>query len=247
VNKAKKVMLITGASGGMGSAMVKHFAKGPYQLVLHYHTNHDRLKKLIEEEPFSFPPIVMQADLYSEEAIIHLCGEAQRLASRVDILINNAGMSSAALTWKQDLANWNDVINLNLTAPFLMMKHLIPGMRHRGFGRIVNISSVVAQIGVVGASAYAASKAGLFGLAASASKELASKGITVNTIALGYMDDGMINLISEDVRKSIVDGIPLGRLGDSESLGALIAYLASEDAQYLTGQILNFNGGMYGG
>jgi NAD(P)-dependent dehydrogenase (short-subunit alcohol dehydrogenase family) len=166
---------------------------------------------------------------------------------RVDVLVNNAGMSSAAMTWKQDLEHWNKVINLNLTAPFLMMKHLIPGMRHRGFGRIINISSVVAQVGVAGTAAYAASKAGLFGLAASASRELAHRGITVNTIALGYMDDGMIHLINEEVKDQIIRSIPARRLGDSESLGALIDYLASDSAAYLTGQVLNFNGGMYGG
>lgn len=240
-------MLITGATGGMGSAMVRHFAPSDYQLVLHYHTNKDKLEELVREIKFTHEPLMLQADLYVEQAIIHLCGEAQRQVGRVDVLVNNAGMSSAAMTWKQDLEHWNKVINLNLTAPFLMMKHLIPGMRHRGFGRIINISSVVAQVGVAGTAAYAASKAGLFGLAASASRELAHRGITVNTIALGYMDDGMIHLINEEVKDQIIRSIPARRLGDSESLGALIDYLASDSAAYLTGQVLNFNGGMYGG
>lgn len=240
-------MLITGATGGMGSAMVRHFAPSDYKLVLHYHTNKDKLEELVKEITFTHEPLMLQADLYSEQAIIHLCGEAQRQMGRVDVLVNNAGMSSAAMTWKQDLEHWNKVINLNLTAPFLMMKHLIPGMRHRGFGRIINISSVVAQVGVAGTAAYAASKAGLFGLAASASRELAHRGITVNTIALGYMDDGMIHLNNEEVKDQIIRSIPARRLGDSESLGALIDYLASDSAAYLTGQVLNFNGGMYGG
>lgn len=231
----------------MGSAMLRYFADKDYKLILHYHESRERLEAILKECDFRNPPITLQADLFSEQAIIHLCGEAQRQAGHVDVLVNNAGRSSAALSWKEDLNEWNDVIQLNLTAPFLMMKHLIPGMRHRGFGRIINISSVVAQVGVPGTAAYAASKSGLFGLTASVSKELANKGVTVNTIALGYMNDGMIHLLDEHMQQNVLAQIPVGKLGRADHLGGLIAYLASDQADYLTGQTINFNGGMYAG
>jgi NAD(P)-dependent dehydrogenase (short-subunit alcohol dehydrogenase family) len=242
----KRVMLLTGASGGMGSALVHYFAEREYQLVLQYHTDKEDLEKLLHSLNPTYEPQLYQADLRSEEAIVHLCGEAQKIYGTVDVLINNAGLSASSMIWKQPLDQWNDLLQVNLTAPFLMIKHLAPSMRYHHYGRIINISSVVAQLGAVGTSAYAASKSALFGLTKSAALELAPKGITVNTIALGYMQAGMIHELSEDRVKDIVSGIPMGSLGNPKSLAAMIEFLASEEAGYVTGQILNLNGGMYG-
>jgi NAD(P)-dependent dehydrogenase (short-subunit alcohol dehydrogenase family) len=242
----KRVMLLTGASGGMGSALVHYFAEKEYQLVLQYHTDKEELENLLHRLKPMYEPQLYQADLRSEEAIVHFCGEAQKIYGTVDVLINNAGLSASSMIWKQPLDQWNDLLQVNLTAPFLMIKHLAPSMRYHHYGRIINISSVVAQLGAVGTSAYAASKSALFGLTKSAALELAPKGITVNTIALGYMQAGMIHELSEDRVKDIVSGIPMGSLGNPKSLAAMIEFLASEEAGYVTGQILNLNGGMYG-
>jgi len=239
-------MLLTGASGGIGSALIDFFAEKEYQLVLQYHTDKEGLENHVHSLNPTYEPQIYQADLRSEEAIVHLCGEAQRSFGTVDVLINNAGVSASSMIWKQPLKEWNELLQVNVTAPFLMIKHLAPSMRYHNYGRIINISSVVGQIGAVGTSAYAASKSALFGLTKSAALELAPKGITLNTIALGYMQAGMINKLSEERVKNIVSSIPVGRLGEPESLGAMIDFLASEKASYVTGQILNLNGGMYG-
>lgn len=240
-------MLITGASGGIGRALVQHFARKEYQLILHTHEQAGLLNDLIESENFLHEPVVLRADLTFEEAVIRLCGDAQRITGRVDILVNNAGVSSAAMSWKLSLEEWQNVLSVNLTAPFLMIKHLLPGMRKNEFGRIINISSVVAQTGVPGTAAYAASKAGLFGLTASVAKEVVNKGITANTVALGYMNEGMINDLRPEMKEEIIQTIPAKQLGKVSHLGGLIDYLTSEEADYITGQTLNLNGGLYGG
>ncbi len=244
-NAGHRTMLITGASGGLGRALVRHFADKNMQLVLHYHQSKVALEDLVNQLKWFMEPILVQADLRSEEAIVNMCGRAQKETGHVDILINNAGISGSGLTWKETLDNWNHIIQINLSAPFLVMKHLIPGMRYRNWGRIVNVTSIVAQIGVAGASAYAASKSGLFGLTASAAKELSTKGITVNSIALGYMDEGMIHTLNPTAIDELKQRIPLRTLGKPNQYAALVEYLISEEAAYMTGQTLNLNGGLY--
>ena len=241
------VMLITGASGGVGQQLTRFFAKKEVRLLLHAHSEMQQLQALVDGLDFSPPPHVFQADLESLEEIQVLCEKAMAIHGSVDVLINNAGISSAAISWKLDPSEWNRVLSVNLTAPFLMSKELLPAMRKRGFGRIVNISSIVAQTGAVGTAAYAASKAGLFGLSASMARELAPKGITVNTVALGYMSEGMIEELSEEMKEDLLRAIPANRFGEVEQLGALIEYLMARDADYMTGQVLNLNGGLYGG
>lgn len=240
-----KVLLLTGASGGLGRALVTLWSKSDWQLILHCHRDRDLLEEHLARLDFRHAPTVLQADLSAPEEVLHLCGEAQKKAGRVDVLVNNAGLSHSAVLWKQDIDVWNQLLAVNLTAPFLMMRHLSPGMRSRGFGRIINISSVVAHLGVFGASAYGASKAGLNGLVASASKELISGGVTVNNIALGYTSEGMIDQLQPEHREEIRVRIPAQRFGSAEELAGLIAYLASDQAAYLTGQTLHLNGGLY--
>jgi len=215
-------------------------------LALHCHRDREALEELMAALNWTHDPMLFQADLSEADQVRHLCGEVQKKAGSADILINNAGISHSQVVWKQELEDWNRLLALNLSAPFLMMRHLVPGMRNRGFGRVINISSVVAQMGVFGASAYGASKAGLMGLGASAAKELISKGITVNTIALGYMEEGMIGALSPSAQEEIKKKIPAQRFGEAAELAALIDYLISEPAAYLTGQTLHLNGGLYG-
>ena len=165
---------------------------------------------------------------------------------KIDILINAAGVSKSAVSWKTPLDDWNETIAINLTGPFLCIKHVIPFMRENNYGRIINISSVVAQSGFPGTVAYSASKAGLIGMVKTIAKEVASKNVTVNNIALGYFNKGMINQIPENLQEDIKETIPKKEFGKINELTNCLAYLSSENSEYLTGQTINLNGGMYG-
>jgi NAD(P)-dependent dehydrogenase (short-subunit alcohol dehydrogenase family) len=231
-----KNILIIGASGGLGTEMVKFFAEKNYRLALHYHDN----------PPADSSFKSFQADIRKEDEVESLIQNVIADLGRVDVVINNAGISKNAISWKADIENWNETIGVNLTGPFLVCKHLIPYMREQNFGRIIFMSSVVAETGMVGASAYAASKSGLFGLTKSLSRELANKEITVNAVALGYFNTGMIDDVSKELQEELKRQIPKNELGQPLELAHLIEYIISDNASYLTGQTLNLNGGLYG-
>ncbi|MGH2574986.1 MAG: SDR family oxidoreductase, partial [Ignavibacteria bacterium] len=149
------------------------------------------------------------------------------------------------VSWKLGLDEWNRVLAVNLTGPFLCIKHSLPLMRKNNWGRIINISSVVAQTGVPGTSAYSASKAGIFGLTKSISKEVANKNITVNTIALGYFNEGMIAQVPEELKMQIKSAIPKSDFGDPIDIVNCIHFLIEDTSSYVTGQTININGGLY--
>jgi 3-oxoacyl-[acyl-carrier protein] reductase len=232
-----KTILIMGASGGLGTELTKYFSSKEYNLALHYFSN----------EPKSIPDnaSAFQADIRKESDIKALIDGVLSKFGTIDVILNNAGISKSEMSWKAEKDNWEDTMAINLTGPFLVTKHALPHMREQKFGRIIFMSSIVAQTGFVGASAYAASKAGLIGLTKSLSKELANKNITVNSIALGYFNAGMINDVPQEMQDQLVATIPVNSLGDPEQLAELMNYLISEKAAYLTGQTLNLNGGLY--
>lgn len=234
----KKVMLITGASGGMGKHMVEWFKNKNLKLVLHYRDHAPSLES-------SEDVLLLKADLREPEQIEVLIDSAINKFGRIDWLINNAGISRSAMSWKTELEAWEETMAVNLTAPFLISKKIIPGMRERRYGRIINVSSVVAQAGAIGTAAYAASKAGLIGLTRTQSKELAASDITVNALALGYFSAGMIGDVPEELREEIVKTIPMKRLGDPNTVCKTIEWLLSDESAYVTGQVINLNGGMY--
>ena len=234
----KKVMLITGASGGMGKHMVEWFRNKGLKLVLHYHDH-------APAEMNSDDICAIQADLRDPAQIDRMIANALERFGRIDLLINNAGISRSAMSWKTELDAWNETLSVNLTAPFLTSKAVVPGMRERKYGRIINISSVVAQAGAIGTAAYAASKAGLLGLTKTQSKELAGSGITVNALALGYFSTGMIGDVPSEMQEEIIKTIPLKKLGDPDTVCKTIEWLISDESAYITGQVINLNGGMY--
>jgi NAD(P)-dependent dehydrogenase (short-subunit alcohol dehydrogenase family) len=235
----KKVMLITGASGGMGKALAEWFSeRNDIQLILHANV-HD--SELIRGENIQH----IKGDLSTQEGIQSIIQQVFSMVDRVDILINNAGISRSAMSWKQTQEDWQHTMAVNLDAPFFLIQAVLPGMRHSNFGRIVSISSVVAQTGAVGTAAYAASKAGLIGLTKTVAKEVATQGITVNALALGYFDTGMIADVPDQSLQHVIDTIPVGRLGTTDSVCSTIDWLISEPASYVTGQVINLNGGMY--
>jgi NAD(P)-dependent dehydrogenase (short-subunit alcohol dehydrogenase family) len=234
----KKVMLITGASGGIGSSIAEYFVEKDYRLVLHHNNNQPTL---IESDDV----LHLKADLTVEKEVAHLLERAEKQFGHIDIIINNAGISESSISWKTSLESWEKTINTNLTAPFLVCKHFIPQMKKNNWGRIINISSVVGQTGFIGTAAYTASKAGLIGLTKTLSKELSSFGITANNIALGYFNKGMIRDVPEELKQEIEQTIPLKRLGEPSSINHTIAFLIDEASNYLTGQTINLNGGLY--
>lgn len=233
----KKVILITGATGGLGSAMVKHFEKQDVRLALH----------TFQQEPFEVAceHAWFKADLRDENQVKNLLASILANFGRVDVLINNAGISKNGMSWKLSPADFNEVIAVNLTAPFLLCQGVIPGMRTNNFGRIITISSVVAQTGVPGTVAYAASKAGVLGMTKTIAKELANGAITCNALALGYFDQGMISEVSEEMQQQIISQIPKNRLGGVETVLTTIDWLLKDESDYVTGQTISLNGGLF--
>lgn len=233
----KKIIVITGASGGLGTQLARLLASPENTLILLGFTGEQYV--LPTEHHWK------TADLRDPRQIEEVFSKVIAEFGRIDVLINNAGISRNGMSWKLPLDTWNEVIEINLTAPFLTIKATLPSMRENGFGRIINISSVVAQTGVVGTSAYAASKAGLIGLTKTISKEVATNGITVNVISLGYFDQGMIHEVSDDMQTAIIQQIPKKRLGSVETLAGTIQWLVSKEADYVTGQTISLNGGLF--
>lgn len=232
-----RTILIMGSSGGLGEHLIDFFSEKDVTLALHYFEN--KPKKV----PFNAQ--LFKADIREEQEVKELIEAVVSEYGSIDIVINNAGISKSEMSWKASKQNWEDTIGVNLTGPFYVTKHVLPYMRENQFGRIIFMSSIVAQTGFIGASAYGASKAGLIGLTKSIAKEVANKNITINSIALGYFNAGMINDVPEDMQATLMKQIPLNKLGEPFQLAKLIEYLSTEEAAYLTGQTLNLNGGLY--
>lgn len=233
----QQVIFITGATGGLGLEMVRHFEQTGARLALHTYQQ-ETVDVTCEHTWF-------QADLRDAESIPVLVEKVLERFGRIDVLINNAGISRNGMTWKLSSDDWNDVIAINLSAPFHLMKAVLPGMRQQKYGRIVSISSVVAQTGVPGTAAYAASKAGLLGLTKTVAKETATLGITVNALALGYFDKGMITEVSPELQEQIRLQIPKQRLGSVDTILATLDWLLRPECDYVTGQTISLNGGLH--
>jgi acetoacetyl-CoA reductase len=163
----------------------------------------------------------------------------------VDVLVNNAGITRDAMLHRMTEEQWNEVIHVNLASIFNMTRNVIEGMRDRSYGRVVNISSINGQKGQVGQTNYSAAKAGMIGFSKALAQENAKKGITVNTVAPGYIDTDMMTAVPKNVLEGIITGIPVGRLGMADEIARCVAFLASEDAGYITGATLSVNGGQY--
>lgn len=234
----QKVILLTGASGGMGHELAKHFAEKGVFLALHSNKNTIKI-------PESDRVAHFHADLSHEQNCESLINEVVVRFGKVDVLINNAGISRSDISWKVNAEDWRETMAVNLDAPFFLSKHALKHMRLNKWGRIINISSIVAQTGFIGTSAYAASKAGLIGLSKTLAKEVASSGISVNALALGYFNVGMIEDVPDEIRDQIIENIPMKRLGGPETVFGTLEWLISEAGGYVTGQTINLNGGLH--
>ncbi|MGD0888024.1 MAG: beta-ketoacyl-ACP reductase [Acidobacteriaceae bacterium] len=198
-------------------------------------------------EPVAGSAYVFALDLGSEESIQACAKAVITQLGKVEILVNNAGITRDTLTLRMKRKDWDDVLATNLTGAFLMTQAVMGSMLKARWGRIVNITSVVGQTGQAGQANYAASKAGLIGLTRSLARELASRTITVNAVAPGYIETAMTAVLTEAQRAAMTSQIPLGRAGTDRDIAAAVAFLASEEASYITGHTLDVNGGMYMG
>lgn len=233
----KKVILLTGASGALGTRIAAALKAEGHSLVLQYHEN----SVATEGENV----LAIQCDLCDAAAMREMVEQGIDRFGRIDVLINNAGISRSSVSWKTSAEDWHQTININLNAPFFLSQAVIPFMRANQSGRIINITSVVAQTGFAGTSAYAASKAGLIGLTKTMSKELARFKITVNAVALGYFNTGMISDVPQEAQEKLLEQVPVNQLGDPKVLIKTIGFLMSDEADFITGQTINLNGGLY--
>ena len=242
-----KTALITGASQGIGRACAISLAKAGARVALAAR-NEDKLSEAAAEiKAAGGTAEVFAIDLASEDSIKAGAKAALARLGTIDILVNNAGITKDTLLLRMKRSDWDDVIATNLTGTFLLTQALLSPMLKARWGRIVNISSVVGETGQAGQANYAASKAGLIGFTKSLARELASRGITANVIAPGYIETAMTAVLDEKQRAAMMAQIPLGRPGSDQDIANAVCFLASEDAAYITGHVLDVNGGMYMG
>lgn len=241
----KKVAIITGGSRGIGKEIAKKFAKENYNLVINYvseKTNTEELKK--EFEAFGAEVLFIKTNVTSYEECEKMAKDAINQFGKIDVLVNNAGVTKDSLLLRMKEEDFDTVINVNLKGTFNVTKACIPYMMKKKSGKIVNISSVVGISGNSGQANYAASKAGIIGFTKSVAKELASRNILANCVAPGYIATDMTNGLSDAVKESINNQIPLKRVGMPEEVAKAVYFLASEENSYITGQVLNVDGGM---
>jgi len=236
-----KTALVTGATGGIGNAIARSLHANGASVALSGR-NEDRLRELADdlgERAKCFP-----ASLDSPNSEADLLKNTERSMGGVDILVNNAGITKDTLAMRMSDDDWSRVTDVNLTASFRLAKAALRGMMKTRWGRIINITSVVGFIGNPGQTNYVASKAGLSGMSKSLAAEVASRGITVNCVAPGFINSPMTEGLSEAQRAAIMQRIPAGRLGEPADVAACVTFLASDQAHYVTGQTLHVNGGM---
>ncbi len=241
----KKVAIITGGSRGIGKEIAKKFAKENYNLVINYvseKTNTEELKKEFEE--LGAEVLFIKTNVTSYEECEKMAKDAINKFGKIDVLVNNAGVTKDSLLLRMKEEDFDTVINVNLKGTFNVTKACIPYMMKKKSGKIVNISSVVGISGNSGQANYAASKAGIIGFTKSVAKELASRNILANCVAPGYIATDMTNGLSDAVKESINNQIPLKRVGMPEEVAKAVYFLASEENSYITGQVLNVDGGM---
>jgi 3-oxoacyl-[acyl-carrier protein] reductase len=236
-----KIALITGATGGIGISIAKKMKSNGAKLILSG-TKKEVLTKLELELGNDVKTII--TDLSNKDDIISLAKEAEQFFGGIDILINNAGITADGLLLRMKDEDWDRVIDINLSASMRLTRQVIKGMLKRRYGRVIFISSIVGHTGNAGQSNYAASKSGLVGLTKSIAAEVASRGITCNLIAPGFISTPMTDKLSEDQKNNIIKNIPVDRLGDPNDISSGCLYLSSLEASFVTGTTLHINGGM---
>jgi acetoacetyl-CoA reductase len=236
-----RVAFVTGGTRGIGRAIVERLKSDGLKVAAGYSGNEEAARACADE----LGVMVVKGNVGSFED----CRRAVELVTAelgaVDVLVNNAGITRDGMFHKMTPEQWSDVIRVNMDSVFNMTRHVIEGMRERGWGRVINISSINGQKGQMGQTNYSAAKAGVIGFTKALALENAGKGVTVNCIAPGYIDTEMVQAVPEAVLNSIISQIPVGRLGKGEEIADMVAFLAGERAGYVTGSTLSLNGGQY--
>jgi 3-oxoacyl-[acyl-carrier protein] reductase len=244
---AGRIALVTGASQGIGRACALKLAQAGASIALAAR-NQDKLAEVAAEIAANGGTAqIFALDLSSEDSIKACAKAVIAHFGQIDILVNNGGITRDILTLRMKRKDWDDVLSTNLTGAFLMSQAVMGSMLKTRWGRIINITSVVGEMGQAGQANYAASKAGLIGVTKSLARELASRTITVNAVAPGYIETAMTAVLTDDQRTAMTQHIPLQRAGTDNDVASAVAFLASEDASYITGHTLDVNGGMYMG
>lgn len=236
-----RVALVTGGTRGIGRAISARLKADGYKVAAGYAGNDEAAKACAAE----LGVMVVKGNVGDFDDCARAVKEVEAQLGPVEILVNNAGITRDAMLHKMSKEQWNEVIFVNLASIFNMSRQVIDGMRERGFGRIVNISSINGQKGQMGQTNYSAAKAGAIGFTKALAQETAAKGITVNCVAPGYIDTEMVSAVPQPVLDKIIAGIPVGRLGRAEEIAACVAFLARDDSSFITGATIAANGGQY--
>jgi acetoacetyl-CoA reductase len=236
-----RVALVTGGTRGIGHAVVARLKADGFKVAAGYANDEATAKATADE----FGVMIVKGNVGEFESCKRAVAEVEAELGPIDVLVNNAGITRDSMLHKMTPEQWNEVIFVNLASLFNMSRQVIDGMRQRGYGRIINITSINGQKGQMGQTNYSAAKAGAIGFTKALALETANKGITVNAVAPGYTDTEMVRAVPDNVLQQIVAGIPVGRLGKAEEIAACVAFLAREDASFITGACLTANGGQY--
>lgn len=242
---AGKTAIITGASRGIGAEIARKFAADGAKVVVNYSGSQEKAEAVVADiKANGGEAFAVKADVSNAESVKAMVDETMKTFGSVDILVNNAGITRDNLMMRMKDDEWDDVININLKGVFICTKAVTRQMMKQRSGRIVNIASIVGVMGNAGQANYVAAKAGVIGLTKTTARELASRGITANAVAPGFITTDMTEQLTEEVQKAMMGQIPLGRFGAPEDVAKAALFLASDDASYMTGQTLHLDGGM---
>jgi acetoacetyl-CoA reductase len=238
----KKIALVTGGTKGIGRGISELLKENGYVVAANYNSDLKSAEEFHDRTGIK----IFSWDVSNYDASLHGVAKVRNeLGGSIDILVNNAGITKDVMLHKMDNRSWDNVIAINLNSVFNMCRLVINEMREKNFGRIINISSINGIKGQVGQTNYSAAKAGIIGFTKSLALESASKGITVNAIAPGYISTDMTNAIPKDIREKIISTIPVGRFGDISEIANSVLFLAGEKSSFITGSVLNINGGQH--
>lgn len=240
-----RTALVTGASRGIGKACALALAASGHRLVLAARSL-EKLEETAEEaRKIGVETFVLEMDLANFASVTSAVGKASKEFGRIDVLVNNGGVTKDGLAVRMKQADWQVVLDINLSGAFYAIQQVLPGMMRERWGRIVNISSVVGERGNPGQANYVASKAGLIGLTKSLAQEVGSRNITVNAVAPGFIETDMTQGLKEELKQQMIEQTPLKRMGAPEDIAAAVKFLVSEEAAFITGHVLDVNGGIY--
>jgi 3-oxoacyl-[acyl-carrier protein] reductase len=242
---SNRVAFVTGSSRGIGRAIALSLCREGFYIVVASPEVENNELVAGEIRSGGGEAMTLDLDISSQEAVKEGFGQVLRAMGRVDVLVNNAGITRDGLAVRMKPADWDLVLKINLNGAFFAAQQALPGMMKNRWGRIVNIASVVGQAGSPGQANYVASKAALIGLTKALAQEMGSRGITVNAVAPGYIETDMTRILPDTVKQKYLASIPLGRAGTMEDVANAVKFLVSDDASYITGHVLAVNGGMY--